>query len=293
MHNNLFTIGSFTIHGYGLMIALGFIAALFMSRLISNQHGLDNGKVLDIFFNSLIWGFVGAKLLYCITVFKDFIKQPFYYLFSSGGLVVYGGIIIAIVANIIFCYREDLDFFEYANCLIPLVSLGQMFGRIGCLLAGCCYGKETTSSFAITFTHSDFAPNNVALYPTQLMFAFGNAILFMILYYNLQKGKHKEFNIGIYCIGYGVGRFVLEYFRGDDARGFIGDISTSQLISIFFVLIGVSYFALLRYMNTDDYKNKMALITAMANAKLSEKEKQIDTKKLGKLIEKNEKAARK
>ena len=275
MHNNLFTIGSFTIHGYGLMIALGFIAALFMSRLISNQHGLDNGKVLDIFFNSLIWGFVGAKLLYCITVFKDFIKQPFYYLFSSGGLVVYGGIIIAIVANIIFCYREDLDFFEYANCLIPLVSLGQMFGRIGCLLAGCCYGKETTSSFALTFTHSAFAPNNVALYPTQLMFAFGNAILFMILYYNLQKGKHKEFNIGIYCIGYGVGRFVLEYFR------------------IFFVLIGVLYFALLRYMNTDDYKNKMALITAMANAKLSEKEKQIDTKKLGKLIEKNEKAARK
>ena len=123
--------------------------------------------------------------------------------------------------------------------MMPSIALAQGFGRIGCLLAGCCYGKETTGSLAITFTDSAFAPNHVPLIPTQIYSSILDFAHFFLLLY---VAKHKKADgqvAGCYLICYSIGRFVIEMFRGDIERGNVGIFSTSQFISIFILIIGI------------------------------------------------------
>lgn len=121
---------------------------------------------------------------------------------------------------------------------MPSVALAQGFGRIGCLLAGCCYGRETNSIFSITFQNSDFAPNHVALIPTQIYSSVLDFLHFGILLY---IARHKKGWTGgaCYLIFYSIGRFVLEFFRGDLIRGSVGMLSTSQFISLFILVAGI------------------------------------------------------
>ena len=115
---------------------------------------------------------------------------------------------------------------------MPSVALAQGFGRIGCFLAGCCYGVQTDSAFGIVFKTSKYAPNGIRLVPTELMSsAYDFAMFFVLL--ALAKKKRKEGTIGfLYLIIYSVGRFVIEFFRGDVIRGKVGILSTSQFIAI-------------------------------------------------------------
>ena len=122
---------------------------------------------------------------------------------------------------------------------MPSVALAQGFGRIGCLLAGCCYGRETNSIFSITFQNSDFAPNHVALIPTQIYSSVLDFLHFGILLY-IARHKKKDGQVAAcYLIFYSIGRFVIEFFRGDIERGSVGVLSTSQFISIFTTVAGI------------------------------------------------------
>lgn len=115
----------------------------------------------------------------------------------------------------------------------------QGFGRIGCFLAGCCYGQETSSPLGITFTYSDFAPNGVSLIPTQEISSLLNFLNFFILI-NIAKKKKAEGQVGgFYLIFYSIGRFILEFYRGDLERGNVGSLSTSQFIAIFTLIAGI------------------------------------------------------
>ena len=126
--------------------------------------------------------------------------------------------------------------------MLPSVALALGFGRIGCFLAGCCYGKETNSAFHIIFHDSAYAPNNVPLIPTQLISSgldFLNCI-FLMWFAGKKKGDGQV--AGLYLVCYSVGRFVLEFFRGDLERGNVGSLSTSQFIAIFTAIAGVVLF---------------------------------------------------
>ena len=157
--------------------------------------------------------------------------------------MVYGGIIAVIIFFIIYCRIKKIDLFETADIFMPQVSIAQAFGRVGCFLAGCCYGAETTSPIGIVFPYGSIAPAGVKLWPTQLMSAGGNliiaAILFAVSYFAYKK-KAKGIVLSSYLILYGVGRFIIEFFR-NDARGSVGALSTSQFISIFIVIGGVGF----------------------------------------------------
>ena len=122
-------------------------------------------------------------------------------------------------------------------------------GRIGCLLAGCCYGRETTSPFGIVFTHSDFAPNGVRLLPTQIMMSVGDFIIAAILLVYAKKTRKRGQTMFLWLALYSVGRFFVEFFR-NDYRGSVGVLSTSQFIGIF-VLVGAirGYFLLVPVLN--------------------------------------------
>lgn len=241
MYNELFSIGPITIHGYGLMIGIGFIAALFIGLHRAKKKGLDGDFLFSAAIVCLIFGMLGAKLLYILTVLDKIIANPSDFLSLSSGFVVYGGIIVGILAGFVYCKIKGKFFRTYFDLVMPSISIAQGFGRLGCFFAGCCYGKETDSWCGITFNNSDFAPNGVSLIPTQLISSAGNFLIAGALIFIARKQRKPGLIAGLYLVFYGVGRFLVEMLRGDIERGSIGNLSTSQFISIFIVLIGIIY----------------------------------------------------
>lgn len=242
MKNDLFSIGNFTIHGYGLMIGIGIIFAWLVGEYRAKKQGLDSEQILPIAMWVVIWGLVSAKLLYYITTLDEILKDPGLLLDISGGFVVYGGIIGGILGGYVFSRRSRIDFWRYFDLVIPSVALAQGFGRIGCLLAGCCYGLEARCPISIVFTDSSFAPNGVPLIPTQIISSGLNFIHFFILILFARHAKAKGQVSALYLICYSAGRFLIEFFRGDLIRGSVGALSTSQFISIFMFIGGCGLF---------------------------------------------------
>ena len=169
----------------------------------------------------------------------------------SDGFVVYGGILGGILAGWIYCKSKKVNFWKYFDLVMPSVALAQGFGRIGCLLAGCCYGmkydgpgkirygKETDSIFAITFHESEFAPNNVPLIPTEIYSSVLDFAHFALLLFIASRKKKDGQVAACYLVFYSIGRFILEFFRGDLIRGSVGVLSTSQFISLFTGAVGI------------------------------------------------------
>lgn len=242
MYNDLFSIGPLTIHGYGLMIAIGILAVYLVGEYRAQKQGLDKDMIFSLVLWCVIGGFSGSKILYIITVLPSLFDGSASLVSISSGWVVYGGIIGGIFAGWLCCHVKKKPFLKYFDLVMPLVAMAQGFGRIGCLLAGCCYGKETDSAFHITFTHSDFAPNNVNLIPTQIISSVLDFVLFAVLSVYATHTKKDGRVAALYLILYSIGRYIVEMFRGDIARGNVGVFSTSQFISLFLLAAGVVLF---------------------------------------------------
>ncbi len=246
MKNELFTIGPFTVYGYGLMIAIGILAAYWVGEYRAKKYGLEADHVFHFVIWCVVGGFLGAKILYWITEIKNIVKDPGIVLRIADGWVVYGGIIGGIFSAMLYSWRKGLKFLAYFDLLIPSVALAQGFGRIGCFLAGCCYGIETDGPLAVVFHESSYAPNGVRLLPTQLISSGLDFLNFFALVWFAGRKKSDGEIGGLYLIFYSVGRFVLEFYRGDLIRGKVGALSTSQFISLFTVSAGVLLFILCR-----------------------------------------------
>ena len=240
MYNDLFSIGPFTVHGYGLMTAIGIISAYFYCERTSKKKGINPDSILGLVLFCIIFGYLGSKLLYFITILPQIIEDPSVILRSiTDGWVIYGGILGGIFGGWLYCKIRKYPTLKYFDMGLPAVALAQGFGRIGCFLAGCCYGKETTSTFSIVFTNSDFAPNGVQLIPTQLIMSACDFALFIFLVLLDRKSKRDGLVLGAYLLFYSAGRFIIEFFRGDVARGSVGVLSTSQFIAIFMMAAGL------------------------------------------------------
>ena len=240
MYNELFKIGNVTIYGYGLMIAIGVIMAYLVAEYRAKKRNLDSDPIFYIVIFGVIFGFVGAKLLYFITILDEIIANPSLLTTSlADGFVVYGGIIVGILAAYIYCRIKKLHFLSYLDIAVPSVALAQGFGRIGCFLAGCCYGHECDLPIAVTFTNSSYAPNGVALFPSQLVSSAFNFVHFFVLCALSRKNKTPGKIGAFYLIFYSIGRFIIEFFRGDLERGNVGSLSTSQFISVFVMIAGM------------------------------------------------------
>lgn len=238
MYNDWLKIGPVTVHGYGVMIAIGILAAFWLSEKLARRHGLDAEKMDSFVFFVIIFGYACSKILYCITVFDQFLSDPFSVL-GSGGWVVYGGILGGILGAYLYCRTHGWDFIRHLNVLIPCVALAQGFGRIGCFFAGCCYGIQTDSVIGVSFPVESLCPVGHPVIPTQLIMSAGDFLIFFILMHNLEKGKHPDNTGAMYLILYSLGRFLIEFIRGDINRGFVGILSTSQFIALFVFLAGV------------------------------------------------------
>lgn len=241
MLKDIITIGGLTVHGYGLMIAIGFMLAVFVAMHRAKGYGLNQESIIDIALIAIICGFLGAKLLYIIVEFKDFVKDPIGVI-GSEGFVVYGGLITGVLSCMLYCIKKKLSFMSYFDIVMPSISIAQGFGRIGCFMAGCCYGRETDCAIGVVFPADSMAPAGVRVVPTQLFSAAGDFLIAGILVLYARRAKYKGNVAALYLALYGVGRFLIEFLR-DDERGAVGFLSTSQFISIFFVIIaGVLFY---------------------------------------------------
>lgn len=238
MHNELFTIGSLTIYGYGTCIAIGALLGILIADLRAKKESMDSNLVFDVSLWGLVAGLIGAKLTHILSHFGEFLKDPKSFL-TTDGFVVYGGVILGILAGWLICRIKKVPFLKFADLIIPSISIGQGFGRIGCFLAGCCYGKPTDTILGVFFPAGSSAPSGVSLLPTQLFSSAGNFLIFaaLLVFYRYQK-QYWGRTTGMYLVLYGVGRFIIEFFRGD-TRTYFGPLSSNQYVSILFVLLGL------------------------------------------------------
>ena len=201
---------------------------------------------------------LAAKLLYIIVSWQEmgatfterlvYAAKNFRY-----GFVFFGGAVTAIVALLIYLKKKKLPLLKTADFLIVGLPLGHAFGRIGCFLAGCCYGRPTDLPWGVTFTdpHSLVAPQYLGttpLHPTQLYEVAANLILFFVLQYYYKKTHKNGAVLAAYIIGYCVIRFVIEFFRGDFRGEYLWGLSPSQLIAVLAIAVTL---AAMRFLKKD------------------------------------------
>ncbi len=240
----LFKIGPVPIHTYGFMIAVGFLVCLAVIRRLGTRAGVNVEKALDAAFLMLLVGFAGARLLFVITRFEYFMTDPLaVFKVWEGGLVFFGGPLAGIPFGWWYFRRNKLPIWTFLDVLAPGLVIAHAFGRLGCIAAGCCYGKPTGSSWGFKF-YSELVDKNlhgVPLHPVQLYEAIALILLFLGMLW-VSKRKVFEGQVAVtYLLAYPVIRTLIELFRGDLIRGFVVDnlISTSQFISILIFLAGV------------------------------------------------------
>lgn len=252
-----FQMGNIVGYSYGLMIGLGALLAIFVSEWRAKRRGLDG----ELVFSAAVWGLfaglLGAKLTFIISNIKYLFTDPGYVL-GTDGFTVYGGVVLGILVGGLIVRRKKVDVPLYLDLVIPQIALAQGFGRIGCFLAGCCYGKPTHSHFGVIFPPEAIAPSGVPLIPTQLISAIGDFLIFIILlllsnfatnYLKVKKGDgpgtdRKSFFqppsiSGMYLILYGIGRFAVEFLRADPRRTALG-LTSNQYVSILFLAAGIA-----------------------------------------------------
>ena len=214
--------------------AVLLILAIFPKPVIA-LASLSGVETPSNFVFLVLIGFLGGKILYVFTNWQNFLHEPLQYLGSSG-FVVYGGILAGLAAAWSYCRRREVAFSAALDVFLPPVALAQAFGRVGCFLTGCCYGRPTQSRIGVVFPEGCSAPAGVPLIPTQLFSAAGDLLIVcLLLVYERRKAAYRTL-APTYFFLYGTGRFCIEFLR-DDPRGSVGALSTSQFISVFVVIL--------------------------------------------------------
>lgn len=246
MYPVLFEVGGITVYSYGFMIAVGALAGVgYMAFRGKKELGFTLDQASTLFLLIFLAAFIGGKVFLFFEDPSQYINNP-KPLLTGRGFVFYGSFIFAIPVMILFFRRHKLHPHKMLDIMAITTCLVHMFGRVGCFLAGCCYGKPTDSFLGVAFTDPACVadPKNIPLHPTQLYEAGYIFIVMLVLFYL----RDRRFFYGqlflAYIILYALGRFVLEYFRGDEERGFLIEnyISNSQFIALAILAVtGVVY----------------------------------------------------
>jgi phosphatidylglycerol:prolipoprotein diacylglycerol transferase len=252
------------LHGYGLMIAAGFVAAIEVARREARRRGQDAERIGDLAFFVLVAALVGSRLYFVAVNWREYagehawttlggLRVPRVLVLWEGGLVFYGGFIAAALTALWYLRRHRLPFLAYADTLIPSVALGHVFGRLGCFAAGCCWGRASgaTLPWLVRFPPESLAyqafaarPNageliaadhlaTVPVHPTQLYEAMGELGLFLALVLWVRPRKRFDGQVlASWLLAYACLRTVVEAFRGDVERGVVAGFGVGQWTSV-------------------------------------------------------------
>ena len=235
---------------YMICALVGILTVLLFTYKLAKKRGLDEVEMLYMMLFAFGGVLIFSHILYAVTVWdqvwavlthpeiiKSFDDLTYVLGIIFGGSVFYGGLIGAIIVFFVYTKAKKLNFGDYSDIGAMAIPLFHFFGRIGCFLSGCCYGVKW--EYGVTYRHSIVeSANGVPRFPVQFVEAALNLLLFFLLYYLYSKGKANRKILALYLLIYPTYRFILEFFRDDTYRGFVGFLSTSQFISA--VLFAVS-----------------------------------------------------
>jgi phosphatidylglycerol:prolipoprotein diacylglycerol transferase len=238
VYPELFSIGSITVYSYGVLLAASYLLGLRLAMWRAKRWGLDPNRVLDLGIYIIIAALVGAKLLLLVTDFDQFRGswQDLLSIARSGG-VFYGGLILAVAVAFWYIARHKMPFWTTCDVFAPGIALGHVTGRLGCLAAGCCYGRPADVPWAIVFTNPLAAANvgtplGIPLHPTQIYEAGAELLILLFILGTERRGRQfAGRTFWLYILLYAVSRYIIEMYRGDP-RGEVFGFSTSQFISL-------------------------------------------------------------
>jgi phosphatidylglycerol:prolipoprotein diacylglycerol transferase len=259
VHPIAFHLGPLTIRWYGVMMALAFLAGLWTASRRGLRDGISGEKVLDLGPWLIVGAIIGARTLYVITFWKEqFAGEPLWEVFmvQKGGLVYYGGLIGASLACILYARIRKVGLWKLADVLAPSIALGYVFGRIGCLMNGCCYGRACDLPWAIRYpaghpTHAVGGPAT-PVHPTQIYESLLSLCLYVGLAWLYRRKKFDGQVFATYLVSYAILRSFVELFRGDypEYQHFLGGWATpAQFVSIGILVAGLIMFWLLHRQN--------------------------------------------
>jgi phosphatidylglycerol:prolipoprotein diacylglycerol transferase len=249
VHPIIFETSYFSIKAYGLFVAMGFLAGLGFALREARRQGLDAQPILDLAFYIILSAIIGSRLFYVLTNLDSYRHNPLDILkVWQGGLTFFGGLMLSFAAGVIYMQRHRMAVWKTFDLFAPALSLGDFFGRIGCFFAGCCYGRECSYPWAVTFTDpQSLARIGVSLHPTQLYSAVASLVTFLLLW---AWSSRKRFDgqlalLWVFC--YSFSRLIIEYFRGDP-RGYLvlGTFAVSQVIAAVLVIASFIMLAVLK-----------------------------------------------
>jgi phosphatidylglycerol:prolipoprotein diacylglycerol transferase len=246
----LFEIGSYEFGSYGLLVACGVLLGLWVARHLGRRDGLDPKAVNDAGLGTLFAGFVGAAGLGLLVSVLGGARLSLADARNAGA--IHGGLLGALPAAYVLARRFRLPPWLLVDAYIPAAALGQAIGRVGCFLAGCCYGHPSSAPWSVAYTSPKAhalggVPLEIHLHPVQLYDAAAHLILFLCLFALHTRGALVGRLFGVWAIAEGSTRLLMELFRGDLGRGFwfgLDWLSTGRLTSLLMILLGMGFLAL-------------------------------------------------
>ena len=255
------------IRWYGILVALGFLFGFWTASRRAPLSGIHGEKVLDSGLWLLIGSIVGARFLYVISYWDNLMANPLFpnapwteiFMVQRGGLVYYGGLIGASLACIAYCRVHKVLLFKFADILTPSIALGSVFGRLGCFMNGCCYGRVCDLPWAVRYPHQSDVwqqhfkmgiaePNGASapVHPTQIYDSLLNLGLYFGLSWLYRRKKFDGQVFAVYLLCYAIMRSFVEYFRGDyTAPHMHGGLTPAHLVSIGIFVTGIIFYVVL------------------------------------------------
>lgn len=241
----LLRVGPLTVRMYGVMIALGILAAFRYLSVNARRRGVSPEFVGNLAFGVILAGFAGGRLLFVLLNWADFAADPWAIArIWEGGLVFLGGLITGTMFGVWYTQRAGQHLLDVLDLFTPALFLALGFGRIGCFCAGCCYGMPTTGPLGVVFHHPEsLAPIGIPLLPTQLFESAYAFVLFLLTHAWLVSGRWRSRLFPLGMMGYAIMRFGNEMLRGDDRGRLILGLHPSQFIGVVvFVLNAAAFF---------------------------------------------------
>ena len=239
------------LHTYGVLVALAFLAGVWMAARLARGAGIDPDAVTNLGIYCLLAAMAGAKLM-MLAVDADARRDIFSWSTLQAGGIFYGGLLAALAVAWWYMRKTGLPPLATADVFAPAIALGHAIGRLGCFSAGCCWGLDCHRPWAVTFrdpvAHDiTGVPLGVPLHPTQLYESFAEFLIFVILYRQIRKPHGRGAIIALYLMLYGAARFVVEFYRYHEQGNLWGGaLDTSQVISLALIALGASRFLFLR-----------------------------------------------
>lgn len=250
MHPILFTIGSFPVGTYGVLLAVAALAAVALGRVLAPRVEIDPEKLTDLFVFSLLGAFVGAKVALIIGDFGAFSNHPVQFMVenlrSFGAF--YGGFIAGLAVAVYYLRKHRIPFFDAADVTVVCLAMGQAMGRWGCFFAGCCYGKPTDLPWGMVFPAVPLCENGTHIHPWPLYESLADWAIFALLFWLFRRRAFRGQVFLVYVMTYAVARGLLEFLRGDAIRGlyFGGTVSLSQIVAVVALVSAIAVYLVRR-----------------------------------------------